>query len=157
MSVIHSYLVSIWLDVVIHYHDCVMNYNDCCSLPRSREPLVTQPQMGSFSLLSPFSLLCSTVQMGSKYLFSALRIFCKANQGRGINCEDDYLAFRWVPQPCPEELFHCPLAGHNRAGWSSGSWCWEMGAGSPKDPHTTTPSQHECGEGALTLPCCAGT
>lgn len=134
-----------------------MNYNDCCSLPQSREPSVTQPQMGSFSLSSPFSLLSSAVQTGSKYLFSALGIFCMANQGGGIHREDDYSAFRWVPQLCPEELFQCPSPGHNRTGWNGGSWCREKGSGGPKDPHTTPTSQHERGERVLDLPCCVGT
>lgn len=130
-----------------------MIYPDCCSLPQRREPLLTQPQMGSFSLLSPFSLLSSAVQMGSKSLCGALRIFCKAHQGRGINCEDDYSALRWVSQPCPEELI-IPLPFRRTQGVWLERWQLVQGEGvwQPQGPPSTTPS---LGEGALNLPRCA--
>lgn len=105
VSALRCYLVSAELDGAIHYHGSVMNYNRCCSLPQRAEQLVTESQMGTFSLLSPFSRLSIAAQMGSKSPFS--RILCKANQGRGINCDDDSSPFRWAPRPCPEELPHC--------------------------------------------------
>lgn len=107
VSALCCYLVSAELEGAIHYRDSVMNYNRCRSLPQSAEQSVTASQMGSFSLLSPFSRLRAAAQMGSKSPFSALRILRKANQGRGINCDDGSSPFRWAPRPCPKELPHC--------------------------------------------------
>lgn len=83
MSALCCYLVSAELEGAIHYRDSGMNYNRCRSLPWSAEQSVTASQMGSFSLLSPFSRLSAAAQMGSKISFQRAQDSPQGKSGQG--------------------------------------------------------------------------
>lgn len=108
-----------------------MNYTACCSLPRSRS-------CSSPSLKWDHSPFCPHFPCSAALYKWAANLFsvCSGFSARQIRAEELIVKkiIQWVPQLCPEELFHCPLAGHNLL--NSG---WEIGAFSPKDPPPISP------------------